>query len=215
VSEAGSTPSVAAAVPVAPALTPEQLHELDEARRRWRKVQRAVGVARFSAWSLAVFGVGGLLMGLFDTTAAVVGLLITAVAVVEFRGMALLRRAQVKGPMLLGWNQMMLLGLIGGYCFYRVFIAEPPPLVSDPQLRELLSDPSARQALQDYGVNPGLFQMVDDPKTTNTLFYTLVALGSLVAQGLVALYYFSRVRVVAAYLRATPAWVVEVQRRAA
>jgi hypothetical protein len=201
--------------PVAPVLSDQQLRELDDARLRWRKVQRAVAFARFSAWSMAVFAIGGLLIGLFDVTSAVVGLLLLGITVIEFRGAALLKKASPKGPMVLGWNQLMLLGMVGAYCFYQAYIATPQPMVSDPQVQEMLADPATRQALQDAGLSSGLLQMIENPGETNKLLYALVAFASVLVQGLTSLYYFSRRRVVDAYLRATPAWVLEVQRRAA
>ena len=196
-------------------LSPEQLRELDGARARWRKVQRAVGFARFSAWSLAVFAAGGLLIGLFDRESAVMGLLLLGVTVVEFRGAGLLRRAEARGPRLLGWNQLMLMGLIGAYCVYKAYVEKTQPLVSNPDLAQILNDPGARDALAAQGLDPALFQMLDNPEGATRLFYGLMAVVSLVVQGLTAMYYFSRVRVVETYLRATPAWVLEVQRRAA
>jgi len=205
----------ASATGVAPVLNAEQLGELDQARVRWRKVQGAVKFARFSAWTLALAAIIGLLIGIFDVTSAVMGLVLLAVTVIEFRGAGLLQKADPKGPMMLGWNQLMLLGLIGAYCFYQAYIATAKPMVSDPQLMEILADPASRQALQDAGLSSGLLQMIDNPAQTNKLGYALVAFVSLVVQGLTALYYFSRRRVVEAYLRATPAWVLEVQRRAA
>lgn len=213
-SEARPTPAVSAAG-AAPVLSAEQLGELDLARVRWKKVQRAIKFARFSAWTLAIAAGLGLLIGLFDAKSALIGLLLVAVTVIEFRGAALLRKADPKGPMVLGWNQLMLLGLIGAYCFYEAYIATPRPMVSDPQLMEILADPASRQALQDAGLSSGLLQLIDHPAEANKLVYALVAFVSLVVQGLTALYYFSRRRVVDAYLRATPAWVLEVQRRAA
>jgi hypothetical protein len=45
--------------------------------------------------------------------------------------------------------------------------------------------------------------------------YGLVLVGSVLMQGLTALYYFTRARHMRAYLRDTPPWVVELQRRSA
>ncbi len=204
----------AAPAPVPAPLSPQQLEEVTQARQRWRKVQRSVAVATFSAWTMAVIAAGALLIGIFDTTSAVMGLLLAGVAVNEFIGASKLRRAQLAGPMLLGWNQMLLLAVIGGYCFYQIFMVTPAPLVSDPRLLEMMEDPALREQLRGQ-LGPGLMDLIDKPDTTYRLFYMVVIVGSLLMQGLTALYYFSRRRVVMAYLNATPAWVVEVQRRAA
>jgi hypothetical protein len=204
----------AATMPAPAPLTPEQLNEMVQARQRWKKVQRGVTVARVSAWTLAVFAFFALLIGIFDRTSAVMGLLLAGIAFNEFLGASKLDRAQLAGPILLGWNQMLLLGIIGAYCFYKIFLTVPEPLVKDPMMREMLEDPNLRQTLQGQ-LGPGIMDLVDKPDTTYKLFYLVVAFGSLLAQGLTALYYFSRRAVLMRYLRATPAWVVEVQRRAA
>jgi hypothetical protein len=215
VSSSGPNPAAfAAPAPVPAPLTHEQLQEVSEARQRWRRVQRAVRFATFSAWTMAVIAAGALLIGVFDRTSAVMGLLLTGVAVNEFIGASKLRRAQLAGPMLLGWNQLLLLAVIGGYCFYQIFMVQPAPLVSDPRVLEMLEDPALRQELRAQ-LGPGIMDLIDKPDTTYRLFYMVVIAGSLLMQGLTALYYFSRRRVVMAYLNATPAWVVEVQRRAA
>jgi hypothetical protein len=216
VSKSGPIPASFNPTPVpAPApLTPEQLQELSQAKQRWRKVQRAVRFARFSAWTMALIAAGALLVGIFDRTSAVMGLLLAGVTVNEFVGGSKLSRAQLSGPMLLGWNQLLLLGVIGGYCFYMIFLSTPGPLVSDPRVMEVLQDPLMRDQLEAQ-LGPGILDLFDKPDTAYTLFYTVVAAGSLLMQGLTALYYFSRRKVLMAYLNATPAWVVEVQRRAA
>jgi hypothetical protein len=208
-------PTIPAPQPVPGPLSPEQLRELELERTRWRKIRLAVGVARFSAWSLAVAVILSGLIGIFDRTAAITAVLLGALTFNEFLGAHKLRRAELSAPMILGANQLLLLGLAGGYFFYKAFIAPPASLITSPELMDVLNDPAARQALADQGLSPDLFKLVDDPKSTNQLFYSVAAIGLLMVQGPLALYYFTRRRVLLAYLTATPAWVVQVNRRAA
>ncbi|HYE62508.1 MAG TPA: hypothetical protein VD997_10990 [Phycisphaerales bacterium] len=196
--------------PVAPVLTPEQLRELDEARRRWRKVARAGRVAMVDGCFLASGAAFSLLLGLWSVESAVAGVMLAGLAAVEFMGRARLKRAEPQAALLLGWNQLLILGLIGGACFYQIFFNAPPPAAPSPYL----TDPAVKDLLEANGYG-GLLEAAQDQRPLRTLVYCGVAVSALLTQGVLALYYFSRHKVVEAYLRATPAWVVEVQRRGA
>jgi hypothetical protein len=45
------------------------------------------------------------------------------------------------------------------------------------------------------------------------ILYGAVSVVTIIFQGLNALYYFSRAKLLRAYLAETPSWIVEVQRR--
>ena len=55
-------------------LTPEQLTELADARRRGTKIRRAISVAKFDAWTIAIFAGFTLMSAIFSWSGAVLGI---------------------------------------------------------------------------------------------------------------------------------------------
>ncbi len=212
--DAGAQPA-AAPTPVAGPMPEAQAAELARAGKRWKKVRRAASVSRFSAWTLGLFAAVSLLIGISDVQAAIIGVLLGMVCIIEFRGSAILGRAEERGAVLLAWNQILLMGLIIVYCVYKAFFAEHQSLVSDPQVADLLGDAETRAALEAQ-VGSGLTSLIDPSNTASLVrgFYLIVALAAMLTQGLMSLYYIDRRRVVREYLAATPAWVVQVHRHA-
>jgi hypothetical protein len=180
---------------------------VDAARARGKKLRRAASTATFSGWTTGLFastalagGLLGIVFGGIDWPALFLGIPMTVVTINEFRGAAKLRRAERTGPRLLGLNQLFLLLAIGCYCVWNMFFV-PSSLAAtksgDPHVDELLAGFSGLEATARIGL------------------YGAVFVGSLLAQGLTALYYFSRSRYVSMYLEQTPAWLVDLNRRAA
>jgi hypothetical protein len=50
-------------------------------------------------------------------------------------------------------------------------------------------------------------------KMLSVIIYGSVIVATVIFQGLNALYYFSRAKILQAYLNETPPWIIEVQRR--
>ena len=176
-------------------LTPEQQQELADASERARSLSRARKIAAFNAWSIGVFAAITLLFGLGSGVALFLGLVMAFVARTEFRGLAMLKRFDADGPRLLAKNQLGFMALIVGYCFWSIYRTV-------------------------YGPGPdlaGLEQMLGDTEDLITdlmvIIYVSVIVATLVFQGLTARYYWSKARVVEEYLRDTPAWIVEMQRK--
>jgi hypothetical protein len=181
-------------------LSTADLGEVDAAKKRGKKIWRAVRVATFDAWTAAVVGGSALAFGVVDHTSAIIGGAIMTVAIIEFKGAARLRKLDPAGALICGANQLLLLSVIGAYCAWNLLTQ------SSTSLTQSLGDPAGDALLADMA---GLESKIRQG------FYVLVLGGSVLMQGLMALYYFSRAGVVRRYVRETPPWVIELQRRAA
>jgi hypothetical protein len=179
--------------------TPEQIAILGAAVKRAARVRRAAKVTTFNGWTTGFFAFVTLIGGLFGLPALLLGIAMAIVTINEFRGGAMLRRFDPRAPRLLGWNQLLLLGAIVGYCLWNLFGAQPV-------LSQTSGDPSVDELLADF---EGL------ETTIRVAVYGTVILVTTLAQGLNSLYYFTRAKYIAAYLDATPLWAIEVQQAAA
>lgn len=182
-------------------LSPEQLAQWAQANRSARKVLGAAKVATFNGWTIGVFAALCLPFAIFgDFTSLVIGLGLGAVAWNEFRGRTLIRQFNMRGPRTLGWNQLALLGLLIGYCLWQIRVG----LAGTDPYQEVL------QSTPELGSMLGGIEHLQKVLTL-AVYGSIIAL-SLVFQGLNAVYYFSRARLMRAYLTQTPAWILEVQR---
>jgi len=178
----------------------EQRRELIEANSRARKVRRAVKVATFNGWSIGVFAALSLPFAMFSVTSLVMCLALALVAYNEFRGRKLLDRFEPRGPRALGWNQLVLMGVLTGYSVWNIYLAETGP---GPYAEQIKATPELGSMLG----------WVDDLHKTVTLaVYGSLIVASLIFQGLNALYYFTREKHLQSFLKQTPAWVVDLQR---
>jgi hypothetical protein len=191
-----------AAEPVA-ALTLAQRHELEEAGRRTKAIRRAAGVAAFNGWSMAILAVLSAPFAISSFVSVVIAAGLGVLAWNELRGRRQLLAFDPQAPALLGWNQLALLALVGGYCLFQIAMT----LFGESQVaKEFAAHPELREVL---GSGEEFEAML---RPLVVMFYGLVIVISVAAQGLNAWYYFSRRKHVEAYLRETPAWVVELQR---
>ena len=189
-------PSPAAAQP----LTQEHLFQLAAAQALGRKVARAVTVALFDGWSIAAFATLTFLLGLGSVSGMFVGAAMGIIAYFELRGAQGLRRLDPRAARTLGFNQVALGSLLIGYALWGIVreltgAGEYAALAaSDPQLGEALKPIESLTRMLSLAVNLGLIVV------------------SLVAQGSLAAYYFSRVRYIRTYVEQTPAWIVAIQK---
>jgi hypothetical protein len=177
-------------------LSPEHLREVTRARAGARKVRRAARVANFSAWSIALFAVLTLAWGAAarDAWSLALGAGMGVVAAFEFRGAMMFARFEPRGGRVLGFNQLAFGAMIVLYALWSMIDALRRPL--DPEI--------AAQAAQ-FGIG-------SLARDVTVLSYGAVAVIGVLCFGATALYYFSRGRVIARFVRQTPAWVVEVLR---
>ena len=184
-------------------LSAEQLEQLAAANLRARKALGAAKVAAFNGWSFAVMAVVSLPFAFSGPESLVVTAAMGIVAWNEFRGRRRVRAFDLRGPRLLGWNQLGLMAVMIGYAAWRIYSTTTSPptyaeeMERDPQLRKMLGSFSDLQRMVTLAVYGG------------------IAVGTVIFQGLTSAYYFTRGRHVRAYLRETPEWVVQLQRRMA
>lgn len=188
-------------------LTGDHLQALALANQRGRKIRNAAGVARFNGVCLIVFSGLSLLiamvaavLGEFDWVAVVMGAGLGGLAWNELRGRTLLLQLNPRGPAVLGWNQLALLGLILAYAGWMMYSGLTAP---NPYEEMMRTEPMLKGMLGDIG---------NLHKTLTLVIYGAVMIVTVVFQGLNSLYYFTRGRVLRSYLAQTPAWVVDVQR---
>lgn len=179
---------------VAPALTPEQLSALQDARGRAKGILAAAKVAAFNGWTLGILAGLTILFGLTSPLLIALGVGMGVVARNEFRGRDLLRAFDPRGPGLLTRNQLGLMALIVAYCGWSLLRAYTHP---DPQWATL-------QELA--GLEP---DFIADLLVAG--YSAAIALTVLVV-GLNARYYARRTALMRDFLADTPGWVVEILR---
>lgn len=181
-------------------LSQEHLAALADARVRSAKVRRAASVATLSGWTMALFaGCTALGVVFGDISSLVISIGLGIVACNELRGAAMLRRFDLRGPRLLGFNQFGLGVLIVAYAGWSIISA---------------GHSSALASVGSTG-DKDIDELVENLNTTITygLYGSIAALG-IIAPGLTAWYYFSRAKVVRAMVNSTPDWVIQTLRAA-
>jgi hypothetical protein len=178
-------------------LSPEQQQQLRDAQARAGSFLGAAKVAAFNGWTVGFFAVVSILLGLFSLTGFVIGVGLAIVARNELVGRSRLRALDPAGPELLWRNQIGLMALIIAYCAWSMYatVAFPDPEMAE--LTELLGE--------------GTGELVASLTLT---VYAAVIVATVLFQGLNARYYFVRGARLRAYLRETPAWILDLQRSA-
>ena len=174
-------------------LSAEQRDALDHARARLAPVRRARRLASVNAWTLAIFAGLTLLFGLGDPFNMLVGVLLGGAAWNEFQGRAGLDALEPAGARRLGWNQIVILGIVVLYCGVAFWKARYGPINAQyAELEELA------------GFEEG---WISDLTATA---YLIVAVAVAGIQLLTARFHFAREAVLRAHAAETPAWVREV-----
>jgi ABC-type proline/glycine betaine transport system permease subunit len=183
------------------------MQALAKANQRAGKLRSAATVAFFNGTCLAVFSILAFLwlvaaaaFGEFDWVALVMGAGLGILARNEYRGRGLLRQFDPRAPRLLGFNQLALLGLIVAYAAWMMAVSA---FGSGPYDEEIRQHPRLAEMLGNIG---------DLHKTLSLVVYGTVIAVTVVFQGLNALYYFTRAKVLRSYIEKTPDWVVDLQR---
>ena len=182
-------------------LSPEQLEQLSQANRRARKALGAARVASFNAWTTAVIALVSVPFILTGPTAAVMTVALAAVAFNEFRGRRLVRAFQPRGARVLAWNQLGFMAVLIGYALWRIYtgLTGPQPYEAEiermPELAKSLGSVAALQRTVTLAVYGGLIA------------------GTLLFQGMTALYYFRCAKHIRAYVQQAPQWVFELLRQ--
>ncbi|HDZ21578.1 hypothetical protein LCGC14_1099480 [marine sediment metagenome] len=189
-------------------LSPEHLLQVEQADVRARTLRKAGGVAMFNGVTFAIFAAGSglfalvnLMFGEFDAASVVMTVGLAVVASNEFKGRRLIRSFDRRAPKLLGWNQIGLMALLVAYGAWMIANAYLGP------------DPYAEQIAENPSVADQYAWMSQIDMAVKLAVYGGLIAGTLIFQGLNARYYFSRAKLLTAYLDETPDWVVDLQRR--
>ena len=178
----------------------QHLATLAEANLRARQVRRAASFAAFNGWGAAVFAILSAPFALFSLTALIMGAGLGYFAWNELGGRKQLLRFEVAAASRLGRNQLLLLALMVVYSVWNIGAAMLGP---NPYEEQLAMYPEAANVLQPVA---DMYIWI-----TVGVYGTIIVLTA-IFQGLGAWYYFSRRRIIEAFLADTPDWVVDVQR---
>ena len=181
-------------------LSPAQIAELAEAQTRAKKIRRAAGTAIFNTWTVGIFAAPSLVMGIFDLPTFLIGAGLAIVAFNESRGARMFRRIDLGAPRLLGFNQIGLGAILVVYGIYGVVSTMSGPSYYEEQI---MSMPQLAPTLEPLGE---LYQLI------SILVYGCIIVISIIFQGLTAWYYFSRSRIMRAYVEQTPTWILDVHK---
>lgn len=203
------TISAAQPPPVAP-ITPAQRDALAAAKRAAGRLAFAPKLATFNGAGLLLAAAVSLAWAWTDPWLLAVALLLGVSGWVELESGKRLRRYRREAPVRLAVNQLVLLVLVVGYAAARLAaaltgeVSLAAELGKHPELAGLIEnadDPQLRAAIEDMSgwVRAGMIAT-----------YGSLIVASLVAQGGMALYYWSRRKYVSELLERTPAWVLEV-----
>lgn len=135
--------------------------------------------------------------GLSSLSGVLLGLAMGAIAYVEFKGAARIRRLDPAAPRTLGYNQLAFAVALIIYALWSLHdVASGRGLMAD------LNTPELQQAGGEY---------VDLIRTCLKLVYGILVAVAIFAQGGTAMYYFSREKYIREYLANTPQWIIEMQ----
>lgn len=198
-------PSVFGGPPVARAVDEAQVGPLSEqdylvlrqALLARVPIQKAARIARKSAISILVVGVTSIPLAAFSMSAS--GLMVVAaiciIGYLEYVGCRRMKAAEPAAASHLGWNQVVFIVLIALYCIDQMLSASNGGGVSDDARAKLSRVPELARTVETIL-----------PAAT-FLVYGLVMVVSLLVQGTLAWYYFSRRKYLDMLQRTTPAWV--------
>jgi len=190
----------AAPAPTGPQFTPQNVREIHEAQFRYRRIARAISVAKFDAWTVLVLGVLSILFSLTSFSGLLVGAGLTISAMVELKQVARLKRLEFSSLLVLTQNQIGLATVLMLYALYNLYVTAtgPSPLASLGN-----STPEVQDVLKPY---EGLVQ------TASYAVYVGLIVIAILAQGGMALYYWTRRKFLADYIEHTPPWLIGMQR---
>ncbi len=187
---------MAAIPPTAIQLTPQQLRELADSRAAHKYIRRAIAVANFDGWTIAVFAIINCLCGLGDLQSMVIGAVMGVMAYVEIRGASQLRRLDQSAPRRLAINQILLGLLLCAYAVWRIY--------------DYLHGPSPYAALS--AADPKIGKRFEDMfRSLAVALYGCLIIFAILAQGGAAIFYFTREKHLRDYRQRTPAWILQMQ----
>lgn len=183
-----------------PPLSAEHLQQLAAARTAAGKIRRAAVIANVDGVSIAVFAALTCLGSVGSVPGMLLGGGMGLVAAVELRNAGRLRLLQPQAARTLGLNQLALAAMLILYASWCIY-AE-------------LTGPGAYASIKaaDAQVATMLGPIEELTRLIVLAVYAGVIAVALLAQGGLAVFYFSRVKHIRAYLTQTPDWILQMQR---
>jgi hypothetical protein len=177
-------------------LTADHFRIIADARTRARKVFRAASIATVSGWLTAIFAAITILTSITSPAGLALGIGMALIAWNEFRGAALFRAFDLRGPRRLAIGQLALGAMVAAYAGWGVFATLTAPSVSGS------SDPQVDAMLAEINLD-GLYRSI------NLMIYAAIALAGILVPGLTALYYQTRAGCIRTFHTTTPGWAVQ------
>lgn len=178
------------------ALTPDQLRDLELARKRFKLIRRAIRVGATDGATLAFCAALTLLGSVFGMGGLLVGIALAAIAAFELHATRKLKALDLRAPAWLAYNQLALAGALILYGLYNLIFPAPLP-----------PDIAANAAqLKDLGFDAAALES----QLHTALYASLIAIALLV-QGSMAFFYYRRKPMLTAYLTQTPDWIRQLQ----
>ena len=162
-----------------------------------RKIRRAASVAYTDGCLLAVCAAATLGFGFNELSSVLVAVFLGAIAAVELWGAQSLRKLDVNAPKRLGINQLALAAAITLWALWGTY----------SELSHHATASEISQYAPELDANFG--QMATQ---ISVIVYLGIIAATILFQGGMALYYFTRRRVLAEYVEQTPPWIIEMQK---
>jgi hypothetical protein len=179
----------------------DQITAIKIADVRAKKIRRIAATAYSDGAFTAFFAFCCLCCICFGWVNLVLAIAFGAVAYISFKNAAAVRKFDIRAPRRLALNQFFLAGIIILYCLLNMGMALWAPSSDSAQVGQLLAQ---------LGIEAN--DIAGQVRTYTIGFYGLVILGTVVTQGLMAAYYFSRTHLIEEFLEVTPKWVVDFRR---
>ncbi len=183
-------------------LTQDHYALIASSLRRSRKLAKAARVARFNAMTLIVFAALSIAFGLTDPVSLGLGIVLGIVGIRELRGATRLEMLKLDAPRSLAISEGLLAAGLIAYAAIQIYKAMHPSAALAAQTQQL-----------DSIIGEGSSVSISHLARTISIFaYIGLAVGTIIAQGLLAMYYLRRGRLLRDYLSQTPPWIIELQR---
>lgn len=186
---------------VIPPMEPRSLAAAGDAAYAWKPIARAILIGTIEAWSLLIFGILSMMCGLSTPSGLLVGGGLIVLGVIELKALARIKRLDPSALPQLVWMELALIGLISVYFGYQVYASLEG---NGSEIIQAINDPNVRQVLGD--------DFIQQAREMTALIYGILILAIGVSQGLMALMYHRRKRMMADYLRKTPDWILALQK---
>jgi hypothetical protein len=185
-------------------LTEQQVAYLQRVAYARRPVRNAARTASTSAITILAIALLALLfsVAILDLTGVVTSVAIGGIGIFEWLGYQQLKRDEPAGASYLGRNQLFFVAVIIAYCVWQC-IELATGAVSDSLTQ---GDMGYALAQAGYRVDDFVPYMM----LIGYAFYGLIAFLSIIFQGGLAFYYFTRRKPIERYLSRYPAWARDV-----